>query len=90
MCDVDTVNINLAYYYIGHFSRFIRPGARRILVSKYSPDIETTAFQNEDRSKVLVILNRSEKDVEFVVNMEGKNSGKMKIEKHSIMTCCWE
>lgn len=76
MCDVDTVNINLAYYYIGHFSRFIRPGARRILVSKYSPDIETTAFQNEDRSKVLVILNRSEKDVEFVVNMEGKTAVK--------------
>ena len=63
MCDVDadTIDVKLSYSYIGHFSRFIRPGARRILVSKYSPDIETTAFQNEDGGKVLVILNRSEK-----------------------------
>lgn len=92
MCDVetDTVEINLSYYYIGHFSRFVRPGARRILVSRYSPDIETTAFQNEDGGRVLVILNRSEKEIEFVVREEGKNSGKMKIGKHSIMTCCWE
>ena len=91
MCDVDadTIDVKLSYSYIGHFSRFIRPGARRILVSKYSPDIETTAFQNEDGGKVLVILNRSEKEVEFVVSVEGKRSGKMKIGKHSIMTCCW-
>ncbi len=92
MCDVDTdtINVKLSYYYIGHFSRFIRPGAKRILVSKYSPDIETTAFANEDGSKVLVLLNRSEKDVAFVLNADGKNSGKMEIKKHSIMTCCWE
>lgn len=91
MCDVDadTIDVKLSYSYIGHFSRLIRPGARRILVSKYSPDIETTAFQNEDGGKVLVILNRSEKEVEFVVSVEGKRSGKMKIGKHSIMTCCW-
>ena len=87
--DADTIDVKLSYSYIGHFSRFIRPGARRILVSKYSPDIETTAFQNEDGGKVLVILNRSEKEVEFVVSVEGKRSGKMKIGKHSIMTCCW-
>lgn len=91
MCDVDadTIDVKLSYSYIGHFSRFIRSGARRILVSKYSPDIETTAFQNEDGGKVLVILNRSEKEVGFVVSVEGKRSGKMKIGKHSIMTCCW-
>lgn len=92
MCDVDadTINVKLSYYYIGHFSRFIHPGAKRILVSKYSPDIEATAFQNTDGEKVLVLLNRSEKDVEFVLSTDGKNSGKMKIGKHSIMTCCWE
>lgn len=92
MCDVetDTINVKLSYYYIGHFSRFVRPGARRILVSKYSPDIEATAFVNEDDSKVLVLLNRSDKDIAFVLNVDGRNSGKMEIKKHSIMTCCWE
>lgn len=92
MCDVDadTIDVKLSYYYIGHFSRFIRPGARRILVSKYSPDIEATAFRNPDGSRVLVLLNRSEREVDFVLSTEGKNSGRMKIGKHSIMTCCWE
>lgn len=92
MCDVeaDTIDVKLSYYYIGHFSRFVHPGAKRILVSKYSPDIEAAAFQNTDGGKVLVLLNRSERDVEFVLSVDGKNSGKMKSGKHSIMTCCWE
>lgn len=92
MCDVDadTIDVKLSYYYIGHFSRFIRPGAKRILVSKYSPDIEATAFRNEDGGKVLVLLNRSDRDAGFVFSVEGKHSGQMLLGKHSIMTCCWE
>ena len=91
MCDVDTdtINVKLSYYYIGHFSRFIRPGAKRILVSKYSPDIEAAAFENEDKTKVLVLLNRSENDVEFVINECKRTSDRMRINKHSIMTFCW-
>lgn len=92
MCDVDadTIDVKRSYYYIGHFSRFIRPGAKRILVSKYSPDIEATAFRNEDGGKVLVLLNRSDRDAGFVFSAEGKHSGQMLLGKHSIMTCCWE
>lgn len=92
MCDVDadTIDVKRSYYYIGHFSRFIRPGAKRILVSKYSPDIKATAFRNEDGGKVLVLLNRSDRDAGFVFSAEGKHSGQMLLGKHSIMTCCWE
>ncbi len=91
MCDIekDTIDVKLSFYYIGHFSRFIRPGAKRILVSKYSPNIEATAFENEDGSRVLVILNCSENDTEFVINEQGKSSEKVVIGKHSIMTFCW-
>lgn len=91
MCDVetDTIDVKLSYYYIGHFSRFIRPGAKRILVSKYSPNIEATAFENEDGSRVLVILNRSDTDTEFTINEHCKSSEKIVIKKHSIMTFCW-
>ena len=33
--DISTgeIDVKLSYYYIGHFSRFIRPGAKRLLVS---------------------------------------------------------
>lgn len=91
MCDTenDTIDKKLSYYYIGHFSRFIQPGARRILVSKYSPDVEATAFKNPDGSKVLVLLNRTEKDVEFVISEGDKFSETLTMNKHSIVTFIW-
>ena len=33
-----------SYYYIGHFSKFIRPGARRIISSSTTDELLTTAF----------------------------------------------
>lgn len=50
-----------AYYYIGHFSKFIRPGAKRVLNSTTNDDLLVTAFCNEDQSLVVVVLNKSEK-----------------------------
>lgn len=55
----------LAYYYIGHFSRFIKPGAVRIAYSKYTKNIEMTAFKNIDNSIVVVMLNDNNYNVEF-------------------------
>ena len=52
-----------SYYYIGHFSRFIRPGARRILCASTHDDLETTAFLNPGGACSVVILNRSENDI---------------------------
>lgn len=91
MCDTenDTIDKKLSYYYIGHFSRFIKPGSRRILVSKYSADMEATAFMNPDGSKVLVLLNRTEKDVEFVLSEGKRSSETLTLGKHSIHTFCW-
>ncbi len=36
---------SLSYYYIGHFSKIIHPGARRIAFSKYIADITMTALK---------------------------------------------
>ena len=47
----------LAFYYIGHFSRFIQPGAHRIAFSKFSSDIKMTAFKNVDGSISVVMIN---------------------------------
>ena len=47
-----------AYYYIGHFSKFIKPGAKRIAFSKYTDNFEVTSFKNLDGSVVIVILNK--------------------------------
>ncbi|MEM9921214.1 MAG: glycoside hydrolase family 30 beta sandwich domain-containing protein, partial [Bacteroidota bacterium] len=47
------------YYYIGHFSKFIRPGAKRISTVSSRSHLLSTSFVNEDNSMVNVIMNQS-------------------------------
>lgn len=75
----------LSYYYIGHFSRYVKTGAKRILASSFSEDLETVAFLNPDGSRVAVLLNRTEKTVpvSLAENNEGIN---LELEAHTICT----
>jgi len=51
---------NVEFYTIGHFSKFVVPGARRIQSSTYEGDeLESTAFQNPDGTVVVVVANVS-------------------------------
>ncbi|MCM8731005.1 glycoside hydrolase family 30 beta sandwich domain-containing protein [Hephaestia sp. GCM10023244] len=51
------VTRNPEYYALGHVSRFVRPGARRIASTSTDPDIESVAFVNPDGARVLVVFN---------------------------------
>lgn len=62
----------LTYYYIGHFSRYILPGARRIGASGCDDAVEFTAAKNPDGSIAVVLLNRGEKDKSYAIRMDGK------------------
>jgi glucosylceramidase len=46
-----------AYWVLGHFARFIRPGARRVQCAAAQP-IDATAFVNPDGAAVVVASNR--------------------------------
>lgn len=50
------------YYYIGQFSKFIRPGAKRISASSNKSDIITTAFKNIDGKIAVVVMNKSDNE----------------------------
>lgn len=63
---------NLIYYYIGHFSKYIKPGAKRIGYSKFTSDIEVTAFKNLDGSVVVILLNRNDFNKEFTLHLNGQ------------------
>jgi len=52
-----------SYYYIGHFSKFIRPGARRIISSASRSHLLTTGFINEDGTVVIVVMNQSNRKI---------------------------
>jgi glucosylceramidase len=63
---------NLSYYYIGHFSRFVKPGAKRIATSRYTDKLEVTGFLNPDQERVVIILNKNEQDVPVSIFEYGK------------------
>jgi glucosylceramidase len=57
---------NVAYYIIGHLSKFVKPGALRIS-SNNSGSVQSTAFKNSDGSKVLLAINTGGSNVTFKV-----------------------
>jgi len=71
MADVsrDELYVKLSYDYIGHFSRYIKKGAKRIGFSKYTKDLDVTAVKNPDGSIVLVFLNATEKAIPVHVHL---------------------
>ncbi|MDF2540605.1 MAG: glycoside hydrolase family 30 [Herbinix sp.] len=85
----DTFEVKLSFDYIGHFSRYIHKGAKRIGLTKYTNELEMTAFKNTDGSIVLVVLNRNEQDYNTVIRMEGKSVG-LAVPKSSIVTAVIE
>ena len=62
ICDTvnDRVHFNSSYYYIGHFSKYIKPGAVRIFSDCHLMDIHMTAFENPDGSLVTIVMNEGE------------------------------
>ncbi len=56
-----------SYWALGHFARFIKPGARRVLCAATRQDIEATAFINPDGTTAVVAMNRSEQALRFVL-----------------------
>ncbi|KAF0199859.1 MAG: glucosylceramidase [Bacteroidetes bacterium] len=61
-----------SYYYIGHFSKFIRPGAKRIIASPSRSQLIATAFVNTDGSVVVVVMNESNQPTEYKLWVNGK------------------
>jgi glucosylceramidase len=61
-----------SYYYLGHFSRFIQPGARRVLCAATLQDIETTAFVNPDASIAVIAMNRTKHAIAFKLSTSGQ------------------
>ncbi len=74
-----------SYYYIGHFSKFIRPGAKRIVSSSNRDLLQTTAFQNVDGKIAVIVMNQSDKTLPYLLWMNGK-AAKMESLPHSIAT----
>lgn len=78
------------YYYIGQFSRYIRPGAVRLGVSSWCGDVEVTAFENPDNTRTTVLLNRTDKALPASITFDGKSGCGVTLSPHSICTVIGE
>ncbi len=74
-----------SYYYIGHFSKFIRPGAKRIVSAANRSQLLTTAFINEDHKVAVVVMNQSNKKTNYNLCI-GRNAVEVISLPHSIQT----
>jgi glucosylceramidase len=74
-----------SYYYIGQFSKFVRPGAKRVISSSNRDQLQTTAFLNADNKLVVIVLNLTEEELPYILWIKGK-AAKTKSLPHSITT----
>ena len=92
-CESGRLSVRLPFHYLGHFSRFIQPGAVRMLTTRYTTNLETTAFANPDGTHVLVVLNRNWWDISFDLTWNdsalGSRIATIEAPAHSIQTVCW-
>lgn len=74
-----------AFYYIGHFSKFVHPGAQRVAATPSRSKLEATAFVNPDGKTVVEVMNRSDEEVPFFLWVNGK-AAETKSLAHSMTT----
>lgn len=74
-----------SYYYIGHFSKFIQAGAKRVAASSNRDKLQTTAFINPDGKVVAIVMNTTDDKLPYKLWIAGK-AADMVSRPHSIMT----
>lgn len=61
----DSLIYTPSYYYIGHFSKFIRPGAKRVSTVSSISFLESTTFVNPDGKMVTVVMNSTDEEISY-------------------------
>jgi glucosylceramidase len=74
-----------SYYYIGHFSKFVRPGARRIASSPSRSALLSAAFINPDGKVSVVVMNKTDQKFSYYLWLDG-NAAEVSSLPHSIQT----
>jgi glucosylceramidase len=73
------------YYYIGHFSKYIRPGAKRVACASSRSQLLSTAFMNTDGKLTVVVMNPTAQEVKYYLWIGGQ-AAEVSSKPHSIAT----
>jgi glucosylceramidase len=71
----DALHHQSSYWYLGHFARFVKPGARRVLCAATREALEATAFVNPDGLCAVIAMNRGEDAMPFFMTIDGQRWG---------------
>ena len=88
------LHYNSSYYAIGHFSRYVAPGSRRIGLDGAS-SLQSVEFENPDRPVVMVMLNGGDEAASYEVSLDAETGGQPTrvqgtLAPHAIATIVWE
>ncbi|WP_151735680.1 glycoside hydrolase family 30 protein ['Paenibacillus yunnanensis' Narsing Rao et al. 2020] len=79
------IHYNSSYYYIGHFSKYIAPGAVRIGLTSTTEDVLSCAFRNPDGTLAVVLMNEGEEAQSLTLGLGGETA-RCTLPPHSITT----
>ncbi len=74
-----------AYYYIGHFSKFIQPEAKRVSTTSSRSHLLATSFLNVDGKMATIVMNQSDQEIAFKLYL-GSDAVSATILPHAIQT----
>ena len=73
------------YYYIGHFSKFIEPGALRVSTTTSRSTIESTSFKNKNGEIVTIVMNPTDTKIVYKL-VVGQNESQIEIEPRAMQS----
>lgn len=65
-----------SYYYIGHLSKFISPGARKVSTSSSRSPLLSTSFLNTDGKMATIVMNQSDRKITYKLYVGSRAPGR--------------
>jgi glucosylceramidase len=85
------VTRNEEYYAFAHASRFVRPGARRIMSGTFVDSLESVAFQNsDDGTYALIVLNATTTTRRFIMRSDDGRAFVYTMPARAVATFRWK
>lgn len=69
------IHRTVEYFTLGHFSKYVKPGAKRLVLNRHfvSNNLDAAAFENPDHRVVVIVSNTAEYDVPLSFSFQGNH-----------------
>ena len=84
-----SIHYTALYYYLSHFSRYVRPGSIRIGTYEIMEGIRVIAFLSPENKVILQVLNSTDQNKEIKIRINNKQAS-LKIQAASMNTLIWQ